>query len=126
VTSAKPVTETGTSRRTRLLYDVRDVFERLTFDRISTSVLLAELFDLPDARWSEPKLTDRRLASLLAPFKIKPKVLWPACRTNASKSFRGYLRIDFAEAWNAYCDGGVTPSHASNILPTYEASDPSH
>jgi hypothetical protein len=53
---------------------------------------------------------------LLRPFKITPKPIWPVRRAPDSKSYRGYLRAWFEDAWAAYCSSGVTPSQPSEII----------
>ena len=57
-------------------------------------------------RWTRlPRpLTPPELATLLRPFGIKPRTVWPARRQSGDKSSRGYLRADFEGSWAAYCD----------------------
>jgi hypothetical protein len=108
-----------------LLGDIRDIFDRLDVDRISSAGLIQELIDLPHGRWIEwrgPKdsalprqLTQAALAGMLAPFGIKPRTIWPRRRRASDRSSRGYLHEQFTKAWASYCDEGDTPTHPSNI-----------
>jgi hypothetical protein len=41
--------------------------------------------------------------------------LWPTPRRPSDKSYRGYLRASFAEAWRSYCSPADTPSQPSKI-----------
>jgi hypothetical protein len=40
---------------------------------------------------------------MLAPFKIRPRTIWPRVGTG-EKSVKGYLRSQFEQAWASYCD----------------------
>jgi Protein of unknown function (DUF3631) len=103
----------------RLLSDIRDIFNRLATDRISSASLIQALVDLPDGLWAEwrglrdnalPRpLTPPALAHLLAPFGIRPRTIWPRCRGASDRSVRGYRREWFERAWTSYCDQGDTP-----------------
>jgi len=111
-----------------LLGDIRTVFLTLGVDRISSKALIKALLALDDGNsmWNEwcgrggdrppHRLTQIDLSQLLRPFKIKPKPIWPAQRTSDSKSYRGYLRAQFEDAWAAYCSPDVTPSQASKVI----------
>jgi hypothetical protein len=99
-----------------LLADIRDIFDRHpTVDRLPSAVIVAELVELADGRWSEwrgprddrmpRKLTQGGLALMLAPFGIRPKTIWPAHRGATDKSVKGYRREQFEAAWASYCDG---------------------
>ena len=61
-----------------LLKDIKDTFERLRLDRISSVQLVKELGNMEDRPWAEmPRtlkvITQLQLASLLKPFEVKPK-----------------------------------------------------
>ena len=60
-------------------------------------------------------LTQKQLAGLLAPFHIISLTVHPPGLPDG----KGYRRIDFEEAWAAYCPGPNTPSHG---LFAFEAS----
>ena len=107
-----------------LLTDIRDIFDRHpTVDRMSSAVIVAELVELADGRWSEwrglrndqipRKLSQGGLALMLAPFGIRPKTIWPPHRGATDKSEKGYRREQFELAWASYCDG--TPAQRRNI-----------
>ena len=91
----------------RLLRDVRRIFDREKADRLPTSVLLKKLHAAEDAPWGsirgEP-LDARGLACLLKPYGIRPDKLREGDRT-----FRGYRRSDFEDAWSRY-----TPKEGDN------------
>jgi hypothetical protein len=96
-----------------LLGDIRDVFEARRIDRISSAELVEALLAMDDAPWTEwsglrndrqpRRLSQTELARLLAPFRIRPRTIWPHGRTAESKSRSGYLRADFLKMWHAYC-----------------------
>jgi len=100
------------------------VFLRRRVDRLASAVLVDDLCDLADGRWSEwrgPKddqsprrLTQGELAQLLRPFLIKPRTIWPAKRRPGDKGAKGYLRKQFEAAWAAYCEP-VTPSQSNGV-----------
>jgi hypothetical protein len=73
----------------RLLADIRTVFEKSKWERITTDGLLDRLRALPESNWSE--LNAVRLARMLRPFKIAPRQLW-----FEDGNFRGYELEDFA------------------------------
>ena len=109
-----------------LLRDILTIFEKLGFDRISSAVIVRELLGIEDGIWCEwrgvrddgppRKLTQTELASLLRPFQIRPKTIWPARRQSGDRSRRGYFRSQFESAWRAYGPSADTPTQPSNIL----------
>ncbi len=94
-----------------LLEDIRKVFG--TTDRISSQTLLDSLFTLDHANWdqfrgtrgdqSPHKLKAGEMALMLRDFGIQSRTLWPPKRTRASKSYKGYLKQHFEDAWQKYC-----------------------
>jgi hypothetical protein len=97
-----------------LLGHVREVFEQHgALERITTAELLAALVDRDDGPWGDwwgdaveaDKLKGPavRLARLLKPYDIQPKVLRFGEGTE-----RGYERAAFTEAWAIYCAEDVT------------------
>jgi antitoxin (DNA-binding transcriptional repressor) of toxin-antitoxin stability system len=97
-----------------LLRHVRETFEQHgALDRITTAELLAALVDRDDGPWGDwwgdaveaDKLKGPavRLAKLLKPYDIAPKVLRFGEGTE-----RGYERAAFTEAWAIYCPEDVT------------------
>jgi hypothetical protein len=82
----------------RLLADLRTVFNG--DDSRSTESLLKALHNLDESPWSDMKgkpLDDRGLASRLRKYGVHPKVLRIGMSTP-----RGYVRADFADAWDRY------------------------
>ena len=104
----------------RLLGDIREVFDRLRADRLTSAALVAELIEMPEGLWSEwrgpldnqvpHKLSPGSLALMLAPFRIRPRTIWPLRRGAGDESAK-----QFEAAWSSYCHEGGTPSQASNI-----------
>src|SRR5262249_33210239 len=82
-----------------LLADIRTVFQARGVDRITSAALIEALLGLEDNFWNEwrglqddrppRKLTQSELSSLLRPFGICPKTVWPARRRLGDKSGRG-------------------------------------
>jgi hypothetical protein len=109
-----------------LLADIRTVFQERGVDRIASSALVDALLGLDDGLWSEwrgpnddrppRKLTQGELSRLLRPFGIRPKTIWPTRRRPGDRSSRGYSRLQFEEAWRAYCPSPDTPTQPSKII----------
>ena len=107
-----------------LLEDIRRVFTQRNIDRVSSAALVEALLAMEDACWNEwrglrddrqpRRLSQGEFARLLAPFRIRPRTIWPPHRTAESKSHRGYFRSDFEKAWRAYCPAD-TPTQPRNI-----------
>jgi hypothetical protein len=91
-----------------VLNDIRDIItERVHTDRIGSSELAATLGSMEGRPWAEWRngkpIRPAALARLLAPFGIVPR------------TFKGYLRGDFDEAFAVYLgDQTVTPSQLNN------------
>ena len=106
-----------------LLNDIRIVFDARGADRLASAVLVEELVAIDDSMWSEwrgrhddqqPRhLSQGELARLLAPFRIRPRSIWPRQRRQGSKSSKGYLRAHFERAWQSYCDLAGTAAQPS-------------
>jgi hypothetical protein len=98
-----------------LLADIRDQFAAARVDRFVSATLVAALNEMDGAPWADWRgrgLTQSELAKLLAPFHIRPRVIWPLQRGPKTRSARGYLKSQFASAWESYCNEGVTPSQS--------------
>jgi hypothetical protein len=99
---------------TLLLGHIRDAFGDR--DRVTTAELLEELVQREDAPWpawwaadveaGRTKGPGSRLAKILKPYGIKPKVL-------AGGAARGYERDMFADPWSRY----VSPNGSSPLTP---------
>jgi hypothetical protein len=94
-----------------LLRDIRSTFG--DDDVIRSSDLVAKLTADTERPWAEWKhgrpLTQKQLAGLLAPFHIISLTVHPPGLLDG----KGYRRIDFEEAWAAYCPVQSTPSRQS-------------
>jgi hypothetical protein len=106
-----------------LLRDIRDLFDAHRADRFTSAALVNALNEMDSAPWSEwrgarddrspRKLSQGELAKLLSPFHIRPKSIWPARRHDTGRSSaKGYVRLQFEQAWSAYCDEAGTPAHS--------------
>jgi putative DNA primase/helicase len=96
-----------------LLKDIRVAFG--DHEVIRSADLVAKLTADPERPWAEWKhgrpLTQKQLASLLAPFCIASGTVHPPGLPDG----KGYRRADFEGAWRAYCPG-------SQQIDTSEAS----
>jgi putative DNA primase/helicase len=103
-----------------LLRDIRSAFG--DDDVIRSSDLVAKLTADPERPWAEWKhgrpLTQKQLAALLSPFHIISLTVHPPGLPDG----KGYRRIDFKEAWAAYCPGQNTPSQQSLHLRSVQTS----
>jgi hypothetical protein len=117
-------THTDEDAGVTLLNDIYTIFRAHRVDRLASVALVAELIALDDSPWADwrglcddqqpRRLSPGELARLLAPFRIRPKSIWPPGeRTRRTKSAKGYLRSQFEPAWRAYCGEGGTPSQPS-------------
>jgi len=78
----------------RLLASIQSMFERQQTERLSSEMIIHALAESEDSPWPERlPLTKVHLARLLAPFGIRPTIVY---RRRAQVS-RGYLSRDFAE-----------------------------
>jgi hypothetical protein len=115
-----------------LLRHIRETFEMHgALDRITTAALLAALVDRDDGPWgdwwgadvdaSRTKGPASRLAKLLKPYGVAPKVL-----RFGDETARGYERADFAEPWALYCaedETDVTAQARGQIQAATETED---
>jgi hypothetical protein len=94
----------------KLLSDIRDVFNEMQTDRLSTKEILEALValetDTPWAEWWEQDLNKentrgpaQKLARLLKPYRIESRGIRVADNTTP----RGYVREHFIEVWKRYC-----------------------
>lgn len=80
----------------RLLTDIRAIFDASGRDRISSKNLVVALAQIESSPWAG--LSVYKLAKLLKPFRIAPCTIRTGKRT-----FKGYLKQDFEEAWSRHC-----------------------
>jgi putative DNA primase/helicase len=85
-----------------LLGDIRDIFEALGRDRVSSAELIEKLCEITPRPWSEfgksgKPLTQNKLAKLLKPLGIAPELI-----RQGEDVARGYRRNQFDEAFERY------------------------
>jgi Protein of unknown function (DUF3631) len=106
----------------QMLEDIRKV----SFDRISKKVLVEALREIgywdawrgPNDQGKAHPLTTGELSRVLRRFKIRARTIWPIPRLPDSKSYSGYYRADFEEAWRLHCPPeNDTSTHTSKIIP---------
>jgi putative DNA primase/helicase len=120
-----PADENDNAPRVQLLLDLRQLFEKRQVDRLPSEDVVAALVKMEDRPWPEWKqgkpLSKRQLASLLKPFRVRPKVL----RTNGG-TFRGYELNDFQDAFARYLPEQEKPSEDADQdpEPPYAADPP--
>lgn len=83
------------SMGTRLLADIKEIFESLTVDFLPSQDLTARLRRLEDAPWNDLDLSTRGLSERLRPYAVRPG-------HNSAKTARGYRLDSFAEAFLRY------------------------
>jgi hypothetical protein len=104
-----------------LLRDIRETFERLRLDRITSEQLVNELGNCPDRPWCEmdrtgKPITQLQLARMLKGFGVRPrKVRFDAL------TFQGYMLEWFEKAFR-YIPTGETPESSRNTGTTAESS----
>jgi len=86
-----------------LLHDIRALFSALSATRLSSERIVQDLVEKEDRPWAEMRpadkpITKNRVARLLKPYGIAPKVT----RDGAGAQFRGYDVKDFKEPWARY------------------------
>lgn len=85
---------------TRLLADIKTVFDTKEADRLASADLIQALNDIEEAPWADigrRPLVPTRLAKMLKPYGITPKTV----RLHGSTA-KGYERDWFADAWERY------------------------
>jgi Protein of unknown function (DUF3631)/CHC2 zinc finger len=89
------------SKSTRLLAEIKRIFDAKGLDVISSAGLVQELTVHEDSEWAEAKrgkpITQNQLAGLLRPFGIAPQQV-----RIAGKQSRGYERRWFEDPWSRY------------------------
>jgi hypothetical protein len=96
-----------------LLIDIRGIFDRRRVDRHPSLDMVKDLIAIEDGLWAEwrgirddqqPRnLSQGELARLLAPFRIRPKSIWPTGPRVKGSGGKGYRREWFEQAWQSYC-----------------------
>jgi hypothetical protein len=102
----------------RLLRDIRAVFDKVEAEQLRTTAMLSELNQLDDAPWGSLRgqpMDGRSMARLLKPYGIGPQTFREGGRT-----YKGYRRGDFEDAWERYTPD--TPTRSGNTVT--EAPNP--
>jgi Protein of unknown function (DUF3631) len=116
------------SRLELLLGDIRDTFDELNVDTISSAELIQKLVEIVPRPWGEygrsgKPLTQNKLARLLKPLGIAPGLV-------GTDRVSGYHRWQFEEAFGRYLrsKGGSNLSHSPNAdeMGTSEPLQTSH
>ena len=108
--------EAGETAAITLLSDIRAIFEERGADRISSEDLATALGAMVDRAWSEwgkagKPITQRGIAKLLEPFKIKPDSIRVGPATP-----KGYLLKRFEDAFHRYLpDRSATAQHCRDF-----------
>ena len=96
---------------TRLLGDIRHIFEEKAADRLPSAEIVQELNAMEDAPWvdiNHKPLTTNMMARLLKPYGVRSGNV----RQGATVP-KGYMKADFADAWKRY-----TPALSGNQSAT--------
>jgi hypothetical protein len=91
---------------TRLLADIRAVFDEVKTDKISSHSLVEALVAIETAPWSEwshgKPITPARLSRLLRPFDIGPHNIKIKTTEGKDQVPKGYELADFEDSWRRY------------------------
>ena len=104
------------SQGVRLLADIRATFDERGTERLPSAELVRALVGIEDAPWPDMRgrpLDASKLARLLKPFGVRPKVVRLGDATP-----RGYDAADFADAWQRY----IPPEVATPATPATPAT----
>ena len=85
---------------TKLLSDIRVIFEEGGVDRLPSADLTEQLVKLEESPWADlwgKALDARGLARRLRPYEVSPKVV-----RIGDKTHRGYEKAEFHDAWERY------------------------
>jgi len=107
----------------QLLADVREIFDVLHADRLTSEALVEQLCKLTTRPWGEGRrgkpLNQNGLARLLRPFDIVPKTI-----RLGSNTAKGYERADFNDAFSRYIPAEEGVSNR-NTVTTIDSIDQS-
>lgn len=95
-----------------LLRDLRDIFTRMSADRLTTNEILEALNGLDESPWGDIRgksLDARGLSRRLSKYDVKPKTI-----RDGEQTHKGYLASDLADAWGRY----LTPSPSADSAVT--------
>ncbi len=99
----------------KLLSDIKEIFEDKNILNISSRDLVAALIKMEDHPWCEWKhgkpLTQNSLSRLLSPYKIKSKSIRMVGKVN-----RGYSRDSFEKTWERYLTPPTPSIQSATVL----------
>jgi hypothetical protein len=107
-----------TSPSELLLRHIHSVFEKSKEEKISTSRLLADLYEIEEAPWSVyeygRELSSAGLARLLRPHGIRSIQY----RFDGAKNTHGYAKSSFSDAWQRYTPSEIAAAGAADDTDT--------
>lgn len=101
----------------RLLSDIRDLFERMDVDRLTSDEICRSLVAMPEAPWGDlygREIDPRKLARMLSDHEIRSRDMKMPDGQSVRK---GYMRESFEDSWSRY----LAPSAATE---RYNATSP--
>jgi hypothetical protein len=98
--------------RELVLGDIKAFFDSTELEKVDSIALIHYLKELESRPWEY--LTPYKLAKLLKDFEIKPKDV-----KIGTKSYSGYYRYQFSNAWKRYYRA---PSTSASLLPLYTST----
>jgi putative DNA primase/helicase len=102
-----------------LLADIRQIFDELQTDRVTTATLIERLGEIQEHPWATfdhgKIINPRLLAKLLKSFEISSQDI----RTDDQKTLKGYKKADFQDAFERYLE----KSRKANIYPLHPLHD---
>jgi putative DNA primase/helicase len=110
-----------------LLEDIRALFAERGADRLASSLIVENLHALEHRPWPEWKngrpITVRQVATLLRPFKIRPKDIRLADPAAPKDNAKGYQLAQFADAFRRYLDPEHDPRHRDRLTDTEQTDE---
>lgn len=93
--AAENAADVESSLGTRLLADIKEIFDHMTVGFLASQDLVNHLRQLEDAPWRDSDLTTRGLSERLRPYAVRPG-------HNAARTARGYRLETFADVFSRY------------------------
>jgi hypothetical protein len=106
---------------TQLLADLKAIWGADEEHLFSTTIIerLCEIEEAPWSEWGRERkpITQRGLAELLRPYRVKPKTVR---ERGVEKTSRGYSRSELADPWTRYNTGDTATQDDEKAAPTSE------
>lgn len=106
----------------RLLSDLRDIFDQLGAEQVSTDVLLERLHNLDESPWGDLRgkpLDSRGLSRRLREYRdAEGRAIRPTVIRIGENTPRGYRRQDLHDAWTRYLPSPPEPNATSATAAT--------